>query len=413
MKSLVRRGSLLLLGTTLFALVGCAGSTKHTSQGQTSNIITSSIDTSYRSPQSYSLAALEREPYTCGKNNEPCAIKLLTKMTSKYGPGAALAYLTMLQNRGRINPAFDLHQVAHLVGEETAKQFGANRRAFSLCPQIFNYGCVHGFFIYVLGRIGTPSRAAAIVCKSESTGGPLVPAFNCYHGVGHGVMMARGYDLQASLQACNTLGSHMAADGCWQGVFMENVNAEMRNQARPGVFSRAHPLEPCSSVEPRYRHECYVNQAGWLVYVAGDNLRKATRYCLKAQGYVSACAQSLGLMVTNPSWQATLAPKLAKRPFEEVAWTMCTWFPSDLREDCVIAGNDNLANFDQLNVTHARRFCGYAARNLQTVCYREIGVNLGRRTADQSIIKNRCGTLPSAGRRACLAGAVQGALPSR
>ena len=102
-----------------------------------------------------------------------------------------------------------------------------NIQAFYLCSTGFNYGCQHGFFEYVLARSESPKAAAGLVCEStdESRGEKF--KFYCYHGVGRGIMMAQAYDLQAALDVCDTLPSVMSQDGCWQGVFMENVNAGM------------------------------------------------------------------------------------------------------------------------------------------------------------------------------------------
>ena len=234
-------------------------------------------------------------------------------------------------------------------------RFGANKQAFGLCPQTFNYGCVHGFFIYVLGRSASPTKAARTICDSGGQG-PLVPTFNCWHGVGHGVMMARGNDLRASLDVCDSLGSASAADGCWQGVFMENINAVFRDQARPGVFSPHDPLRPCTRVLSAYKQECFINQAGWLAHLAGNDIGKAARYCLAAGKYVSSCAQSLGLMVTNPSWQLPFYGPAKGASFARISWSLCKRFPTSLQRDCVLGGVDNIANFDQLNVTRSDAF---------------------------------------------------------
>ena len=384
----------------VLAVLGGCGSDGSTGRSQ-------GLDTSFRPPASYSLQQLEQKPYRCGKENETCAISYLRKLAVKYGPQASLGVLGALENTGEIDPTFDTHQLAHLVGEATAKRFGANKQAFGLCPTTFNYGCVHGFFIYVLGRSATPSKAATTICDSGGQG-PLVPTFNCWHGVGHGLMMARGNDLQASLDVCDSLGSASAADGCWQGVFMENVNAVFRDQARPGVFSRAHPLRPCTRVLEAYKHECFINQAAWLAHLAGDDIRKATRYCLAAGKYVSACAQSIGLMVTNPSWQPPLFGPRKGRSFAEIAWELCSRFPTGLQRDCVLGGVDNLANFDQLEGRRSNAFCALTG-GLQRTCYREIGVNLTRRTTDVSLVKARCNEL-SSHQADCIAGITQGQL---
>ena len=396
MRSVVWAAALLPI---LVVLAGCGGGSQGKSEG---------LDTSFDPPASYSLGQLEAKPYRCGKENETCAISYLQTLTTKYGPQAALGVLDSVETKGEIDPTFDTHQLAHLVGEATAKRFGANKRAFGLCPQTFNYGCVHGFFIYVLGRSASPTKAAKMICDSGGQG-PLVPTFNCWHGVGHGVMMARGNDLQASLDVCDSLGSASAADGCWQGVFMENVNAVFRDQARPGVFSPHHPLRPCTRVLDAYKQECFINQAGWLAHLAGDDIGKASRYCLSAGKYVSACAQSIGLMVTNPSWQVPFYGGTKGKSLAQIAWALCMRFPSRLQRDCVLGGVDNLANFDQLDVQHSDAFCALTGR-LQGTCYREIGVNLIRRT-DVAEARRRCAQLSSHSKE-CVAGISQGQLPA-
>ena len=213
----------------LAVLAGCGSSG---SNGQSEG-----LDTSFRAPASYSLPQLEQRQYPCGKENEKCAISYLRKLTTKYGPQASLGVMDAVERGGQIDPAFDTHQLAHLVGEATARRFGANKQAFASARRHFNYGCVHGFFEYVLGRSATPTKAATTICDSSGKDRSS-RRFSCYHGVGHGVMMAKAYDLQASLDACDSLADDIAEDGCWQGVFMENVNAALKHDARPGVFSR-------------------------------------------------------------------------------------------------------------------------------------------------------------------------------
>ena len=86
--------------------------------------------------------------------------------------------------------------------------------------------------------------------------------------------------------------------------------------------------------------------------VANHNMSKGSRYCLKAKPakYKSSCWQSLGLMVTNPVWQSTLARDLAGDSPAKIAAVLCKRFPEAGRKDCVVAGVDNLANFDQFKV---------------------------------------------------------------
>jgi hypothetical protein len=220
-------------------------------------------------------------------------------------------------------------------------------------------------------------------------------------------MMAEAYNVQNSLKACNTMTTREAMDGCWQGVFMENVNAGMSGRALPGVFKKANPLSPCDKVGDRYKHECFINHAGWLMTVAGNDLRKGRRYCLKAKGrYKSSCFQSIGLMVTNPTWQAALGPDLlqARKPEAVIAAQLCGRFPPAGQKDCVIAGVDNLANFDRLETKRANAFCDAVPAGVEEACVQQVGVNLKNRTNDEQVIRQSCSGL-GAKARACLAGA--------
>ena len=63
-------------------------------------------------------------------------------------------------------------------------------------------------------------------------------------------------------------------------------------------------------------------------------------------------------MVTNPTWQAALGPDLvqARKPEAVISAQLCGRFPAAGRKDCVIAGVDNLANFDRLETKRGVRF---------------------------------------------------------
>jgi hypothetical protein len=388
----------ILVGAIVVAAGGSGGSSGASNE----------LDTSFTAPRSFESvdAVYNEESFACGSTDSPCIEKFVRKVTDDYGPKASLGILDRLEREHRVDLSVNDHQMAHVVGRETAKDYGSNFKAFDLCPITFNYGCSHGFFEYVLARTDTPKEAATTICESLNGSDHFLTAgFSCYHGVGHGIMMAEAYNVQNSLKACNTLPKDTAKDGCWQGVFMENVNAGMTNRALPGVFKRSDPLAPCDKVGDRYKHECFINHSGWLMTVAHNNVFKGTRYCLKAKGkFKSSCLQSIGLMVTNPVWQTTLAPELAKRPPAEIAAALCSRFPVVGRPDCVIAGVDNLANFDQLNVTRERAFCAVVDSSYSGACYRQIGVDIRARTQDEQLIRRSCAGV-GANQRLCLAGA--------
>lgn len=363
----------------------------------------------FREPQPYAPAAVyDSVVGACRPEQVECVAAAMSRITAAHGPVASLEALTTLHRENRIIRSADDHQLAHGVGRVTAERFGVNAQAFLLCPTSFNYGCQHGYFEYVLGRARSPRDAAALICGTIERDAAYSPKFKfyCYHGIGHGVMMAAAYDLKRALDACDSFESDMARNGCWQGAFMENVNAGIRGTARSGVFSELDPLAPCNAVDEKYRHECFINHAGWLMKLFGNAVGPATAACLHApDGYVGACLQSIGLMVTNPAWQVSLSKQPQSAEPEKLAWDLCRQFPADHREQCVIGAADNIMNFDGLEVARVGRFCTIVPAAYRAACHERIGVALRSQTVDVATLRVRCASLGGKAASSCFAGA--------
>lgn len=357
---------------------------------------------------------LESAMRDCPDASVSCLTKEILSATQISGPTAGTALLEALQKQGGIPPSEDDHQISHKIGRKTAEVLGMTGEAFVSCPTSYNYGCQHGFFEYALGRSESPKNAAESICESLVNTHSEKYIFYCYHGVGHGVLMATAYDLDKGIATCDSFGTARGRDGCWQGLFMENVNAAMRGEARTGVFSAEDPLAPCNGLEEQYRHECFINHAGWLMNSFGNDVAKGTRACLKAPDPNSehACVESVGLMVTNPSWQINLAQGMTGTN-EEIAWALCTKFPAEHVGTCVVGGVDNIMNFDELKTDRAVRFCSLVEPELRSTCAERIGLSLKQQTtADEAVVAG-CVALPEEMRTNCLRGAGHAAQDSR
>ncbi len=342
----------------------------------------------------------------CGKETG-CLLDELSKITKEYGPQASLSVLSELQAKKIISPAIEDHHVAHAIGRQTAEHFGINQEAFLLCPlSAYNGGCQHGFFQYVLGRTASSAEAADLICKSLDASFSAKFKFYCYHGIGHGIMMAQAYDLERSLAVCDALSKKSHTEGCWQGVFMESVNGVMRGEARPGIFSETEPLRPCDRVEDKYRYQCFINHAGWLMKVLKNDMTAASLSCLQApSNYINSCLQGLGLMVTNPSWQPTILNRPPDKSVNELAVEICAKFPSAHRDQCIIGAVDNIMNFNELSIGQAAGFCGLLDAQHESLCYEKIGSSLRSQTNDKLVIARECNTLKESKKGVCMKGA--------
>ena len=321
----------------------------------------------------------------------------------RAGPDQVLTAVVAGIEAGEIDSSTDTHSLAHEIGRQTARVFGIGGEAFLRCSIVFNYGCQHGFFEQALASSANATDAAVSICADLVSTESTKTVFYCYHGVGHGVMMASAYDLDLALEVCDSLGDAMASDGCWQGVFMENVNSVMRGEAREGVFLDSDPLTPCNKVADRHKWECYINHAGRLITLFDLSVSDSSHACLEAAPrFILACIQSLGLMVSNPAWQLTLAGTSSRGRNIETTLELCGQFPTDYRRDCLIGAVDNIMNFDGVVLDRALRFCRAVDDPYKESCYGRIGMAIGVQVIEPKGRLALCREVDSAYRSSCV-----------
>ena len=367
------------------------------------------IETKFKEPKKYSLNDLAKALKEGCSKNETCFFqKLKEDITTKHGPAASLEMIDALKQGGLIHSGDDYHQLAHEIGRKTAESFGINNRSFLLCPTSFNYGCGHGFFEYVLGKTDSSKEAAVLICGSLDNDPDYSSKFKfyCYHGLGHGIVMAQAYDLQKSLSICDSLPDSNGQTGCWQGVFMENVNSYLAGKAKEEVFSKDNPLQPCNSVDQKYRWQCYINHSAYLVRFFDNSIKNASSACLKAGENKTPCFQTLGLLTTNPGWQQSLTKGENNDGNIETALQLCGLFPKLGLEDCFIGAMVNIMNYDDLDLSkRAIPFCENAKNWDKAKCYNQIGVNIHRQVVDPNKKTELCQKVDTQYQKSCLTGA--------
>ncbi len=362
--------------------------------------------TNFTSPPANDDTTRSAYNQSCDAHDFDCVEKSLITITMSYGPQQALETLREMQEEKKISLTLDDHEFAHEIGRTTAKTFGVNPDSFFLCDTDFDYGCQHGFFEYTLGKTNTTTQAIALICDVINESYPVQFKYRCYHGAGHGIMMARAYDLNATLQICDQLQTDLAIDGCWQGALMENTNAIMTQQARKEYYSNTDPLIPCTQLQEKYRNECFYNQAPWLIRFNNYDVRNASLNCLNASPeYISICERGLALTLASPKWQVLVLKNWEENKFIENTWTVCQQFPENQTQECIIGSIDNILNFDEINITRAADFCTISDLKYQQECFTEIGRNLAYRTTENSTIINACNGLNDSFRDSCLKGA--------
>lgn len=369
-----------------------------------------------KSKENPSFQKYQDEAKSCQKISEKaqkdkCYRGILQKATHEKGTQFAVDLLVFLREIKIIDAVFDDHQHVHEIGRATAKYFGINIDSFLACPSTYNYGCQHGFFEYALSQKSSYKEAITSICENLAIkkSAPKLYSY-CYHGAGHGLMMALSYDLEKSLDICNSLPSKAAVEGCWQGTFMENSNAAVADEKKVLSFSKSDPLAPCDKVAQEYKWQCYINHAGYLMKVTNLDVNRAVKICLSAyDGGAKPCLQSIGLMTTNPIWQKSVkGVDTVNDPKKnvETAWSICSDMPAAARPDCVIGAVDNILNFDEIKIDRATAFCQLVGDELKPICFKQIGTTVSIQLQDKSMAKQICGKIKeNKGVSNCLAGA--------
>lgn len=211
--------------------------------------------------------------------------------------------------------------------------------------------------------------------------------------------MAKQNDIYETVRICDGLPYPNAMRGCWQGAFMENINAAITGQDREGVFSDKDPLNPCNNFPVEKQWECYENHSAYLMKFFDNDIVLSAKSCLKAhKDTMPACVLSLAQFATNPGWQEVV---LGKRPelggkgsFLKNAVNICYQFPKDTQHQCHMSAMNNALNYDQY--AQAVEYCSLLPEEnqLQRDCYQRLGNELVWRGKSAEQVAELCTGTP-------------------
>ena len=299
------------------------------------------------------------------------------------GLGAALDSLATMASRDSTLQR-EGHQLAHALGRSAVTAHGGNAAVIRECRPVFASGCYHGVVEAALhseGRIDMPELER--LCRSVKGPGGPAPAFECIHGLGHGVLGARRYDVDATLRDCDALSTPRLAASCHAGAFMEAINASVGAPAMHGTHRHAaghapravpsltidpaDPYTPCRDYGDPYATSCWLFQ-GFVILRASDfDPARALQVCDGApDGRAARCYESVGHQLTGllqrgDRWmleqcgkgQPALAPHCAAGAtlaLNAMDWSgaraarLCAAAPAEWKETCYRTAADALVD---------------------------------------------------------------------
>jgi hypothetical protein len=293
------------------------------------------------------------------------------------GPEAALdVFDAKIAQPGPIESG--CHRIVHTIGSASLARYGGNvARTFSegraSCWSGYYHGVlerafadVDAFDAVALGRV---SRG---LCDDAEVRKITWLAYQCVHGLGHGLMIHTGYDLPLALDTCDELATAWDQTSCKGGVFMENISTSYGVKSR-WVKGKDDPVYPCNVIEQNDKLYCYLMVTSHILRVEDWDWEKTARICSEVEnGWVATCFQSLGRDASGSSRQNP----------DEIMELCAVARPYGGEGDCIsAAAKDMTANY--AGGKEAAFLCDSTSAGLRGWCYYAIGTIMGSFTATE------------------------------
>jgi hypothetical protein len=283
----------------------------------------------------------------------------------------------------------DCHRIAHTIGSASLARFqGDVGKAFVNGSSSCWSGYYHGILERAFVGASTKSDVAGVargVCEGADVRTTTWLAYQCVHGLGHGLMITSSYDLPFSLSVCDRLATSWDQISCTGGVFMENISSSY------GIKSRwlrdDNLVYPCNTVKNRHKQYCYLMVTSRILQANGYDWKAAARLCNEVErAWVNTCFESFGRDASGHTRQT---------PSKIIP--LCRIAGAHERECVYAAARDMTANYG--NGVRAATLCERVREGLRERCFYGIGTILETQEQGAS-----CRRLTKRYAAACLSG---------
>ena len=253
------------------------------------------------------------------------------------------------------------HRIAHIDRfRRPARNGGDVSRAFSAGSASCNSGYYHGILERALVGVGYEGelvQAVRRLCADHDVRATTFIAYQCVHGLGHGLMIHTGLDLPLSLSICERLETDWDQTSCDGGVFMENFSSSYGVRSR---FLRDNdPVYPCHAVAERHKLYCYLQVTSRLLQTSSYDWPSTARACARVErDWRETCFQSYGRDASGVARLDARGELVGSAASRSRQW----------RDECVYGAVRDIANNDA-GAARAGRFCGRVATSLRPRCF--------------------------------------------
>ena len=185
------------------------------------------------------------------------------------------------------------HPLVHEIGRAAYEKYGDVGKALKYQDEGCEAGYFHGVIESRLSESDDVFADMKTMCDPYPRGGFV--SWQCYHGLGHGVMFYTANDLPRSLEMCDAFRNSSMRFACANGVFMENFNADQKLHLS-AYLKEDDPFYPCREQAERHKQNCYNFAPYYWLTLNENDYAGALEWCEGAEaGYGSSCAKGVGL----------------------------------------------------------------------------------------------------------------------
>ncbi len=319
-----------------------------------------------------------------------------------------------------LSPNIDMHLLGHAVGDILYKQEGLN--GIKICNNDFRNACSHSIvtgLFFNKGEAALPEIAEA--CRQAPGGSGAYTM--CFHGLGHGILAAVGYDMAKAAADCNKTGTanynYNEAPQCIGGMVMEIIgggghNRDLWAAQRKKYLKKENPLGLCSNsfISDQAHFMCYIYITPYLFEAVeanrgsptADDFKKSFPLCNKInindKADRDACyggfgKEFVGLVQSRDIRQSTIENISNEQLIQIYEWCKL----ADNKEgaaSCIISAANSLYWGGENNPGAAIRYCGLIADTyFQTSCYLNLIGAAAFYIKNPDYLESFCKQLPS------------------
>lgn len=351
------------------------------------------------------------------KNSFPELKDYFQNLANKKGAPYAFEVLRIAP----MPPSIDMHLLGHAVGDILYNQKGLN--GIKVCNNDFRNACSHSIVTGLFFDRGEAALSEIAEACRQAPGGSGAYTM-CFHGLGHGILAARGYDMAKAAADCDKTGTpqynYNEASQCIGGMVMEIVGGGGHDRnlwaaQRKKYLNKEDPLGLClnSFISDRARFMCYDYITPYIFEAVGGNLasptavdfKKSFPFCGKISiddkagrdyCYGGFGKEFIGLVQSRDIRQNAIE-NISDEQLDQI-YKWCKLADNkEGRASCIISAANSLYWGGENSPGIAIRYCGLMGDDhySQTSCYVDIIGAAAFYNKDPGYLEDFCKQLPS------------------